>query len=233
MRTIEELKKLLQTHAHDGTDFELTPEEHYLLMADTSEEEARIETALEGNDLETAAEIISFAGSQAHRQQRLLLKYARAFSDPAMLFDLIIDVYTMDGYDFPKFLIQTAKRISRQIPPEHRLKGLPGGDPVTIWRGTYDANPKHTKLLRTAVSWTTDKTMAVWFANRIENPGTKNGRGAVWEATISRSKIIAFTQERDESEVLQHMNVQNPHVLDISPEEWEAALRAQDEARKK
>lgn len=153
--------------------------------------------------------------------------FCDSFKNPEILFNLITDVYTGDGYNFPKHVIQKAKRLAKEIPPEQRLKGLPDGEILTVWRGCNVANPDCGQFLRTCVSWTTDKTMAIWFANRISNPNTKNGKGSVWEATIERNKIIAFLQDRNESEVLQHMSVKSPHLLDISDEEWAAALELQ------
>ena len=194
---------------------------------------AEIADAIISGKEQKAADLILCMGNENHISQKFLDEFINEFSDQRILFDLIIDVYTNDGYDFPKHIIQRAKRISHNIPEEHRFKGLPAGDTITIWRGTYVANPDCGHVLRTAVSWTTDKTMAIWFANQINNPYTKNKKGAVWEATIARNKIIAFTQAREESEVIQHMNAQNPHILDISPDEWDAAIKAQVEQRQK
>lgn len=73
--------------------------------------------------------------------------------------------------------------------------------------------------------------MAIWFANRMNNPNSPNGKGMVWEGTIKRENIIAFTQARNESEVLQHMNVIAPHMLDVDPAEWDAALQEQERQR--
>ena len=102
------------------------------------------------------------------------------------------------------------------------MQGLSDGTPVTVWRGTSVTNPECCNHMRTAISWTTDRDVAIWFANRLGIIG-KN-RGAVWEATIERSKIIAFTNDRDESEVIQHMNIKNPRMLNIPPNEWEAGV---------
>lgn len=237
MRTIEEIMQIWNDarsiKSEPGTivPVPLTMEEIDLLNQTITTR--NIDTMIEAGDLQGAAVEIDLAGNFQHRSQRLLLQYADRFTDPQMLFDLIVSVYINDGYNFPKRLIQKAKQIARQIPAEHRLKGLPAGDTVTIWRGTYVANPNCGKFLRTDISWTTDKTMAIWFANRIPNPNTPNGKGAVWEGTIARDKIIAFTQNRNESEVIQHMNVKAPHILDISPEEWEAALQHQQAERER
>lgn len=179
----------------------------------------------EGKEKE-AAEIINLRfGDYRHEQQNALWLWKESFKDERVLFDLIIDVYTIDGYNFPKSIIQKAKRIAKTIPEEHRLKGLPPGDVIKVWRGADTPHEEYfAQNLRKDISWTTDKDCAIWFANRITSSYSPERKGAVWEAEINRDKIIAFTDERSESEVLQHMNVKNIHLLDIPSEEWSAAL---------
>ena len=169
-------------------------------------------------DEKGAAKIIDFRlGNAAHMQQRALLLYMDSFTDKKLLFDLILSVYTNDGYDFPKKIIRKAKQLARDIPENERLHGLPGNERfVRVWRGTTVKDPNAASLLRTSISWTTDKTVAIFFANRCG--------GVVWEGIIDRKKIIAFCQDRNESEVLQHMNVRDAHMIDISADEWEQAL---------
>jgi len=184
------------------------------------EKEILIHNALMSGDEQRAREIIDIeCGNLLHQQQRMLLIFAQDFKDPFILYDLIISVYINDGYYFPKKLIQIAKRLSKQIPESQRLKGLPEGDVITVWRGT------DCQALRTDISWTTDKKTAVWFANRHRK---NEGCGNVWEATIQRDKIIAYTNERGEKEIIQHINVKNVHLLDIGPEEWKRCLEERE-----
>lgn len=176
-----------------------------------------INKALKAGDEKQAAEIINFmCGNLWHEQQRMLKFYADDFKDPEILYDLILEVYTNDGYDFPKKLIQLAKKLSKQVPEEKRLDDMPEGDPVTIYRGTSGI------ATRTDISWTTDITVAVWFANRY---GLRGGKiGNVYKGIIARDKIIAYTNCRNESEVIQHMNVQNISKMTFSDEEWKRYL---------
>lgn len=183
-----------------------------------------------------AARIIEFAGNQFHRQQALLLDWYSAFKDPLLLFDLICSVYTNDGYCFPKKLILKAKQLAKQIPADHRLKGLPDGDPITVYRGTITWNPLFTSTLRTEISWTTDKRVAIFFANKGQLEQLAHAKKAgyslsqdmlakVWQATIARDKIIAYLNNRNECEILQHMGVKDPHIIDIDKSEWDSALQ--------
>ena len=178
----------------------------------------KISYFLSVGDEKEAAKIIDYRlGNASHMQQRALLLYMDSFTDKKLLFDLILSVYTNDGYDFPKKIIQKAKQLARDIPENERLYGLPSKERfIRVWRGTTIKDPEAASLLRTSISWTTDKSVAVFFANRCG--------GVVWEGIIDRKKIIAFCQDRNESEVLQHMNIRDAHIIDISAEEWARAL---------
>lgn len=205
-----------------------------MLKVDWNNRDKQIDELLAAGKEKEAAEIIDlYFGNSGHSQQIALLIHADSFRDERILFDLIVSVYTNDGYDFPKRLIQKAKKLSKGIPEEHRLKGLPEGNPVTVWRGSSVRLPDCGSYLRSSISWTTDKTCAIWFANRIGLLSPTGLKGKVWQATIERDKIIAFTQSRSESEVLQHMNVQNITMLDIQDDEWENALKIQEEGKKR
>ena len=169
-------------------------------------------------DQKGAAKIIDHRlGNAGHMQQRALLLYMDSFTDRKLLFDLILSVYTNDGYDFPKKIIRKLKQLAKEIPENKRLHGLQSDERfIRVWRGTTIKDPEAASLLRTSISWTTDKSVAVFFANRCG--------GVVWEGIIDRKKIIAFCQDRNESEVLQHMNIRDAHIIDISAEEWAQAL---------
>ena len=169
-------------------------------------------------DEKGAAKIIDYRlGNAGHMQQRALLLYMDSFTDKKLLFDLILSVYTNDGYDFPKRIIRKTKQLAKDIPEDERLHGLQSDEHfIRVWRGTTVKDPEAASLLRTSISWTTDKAVAIFFANRCG--------GVVWEGIIDRKKIIAFCQDRNESEVLQHMNVRDAHIIDISAEEREQAL---------
>lgn len=178
----------------------------------------KISYFLSVGDEKEAAKIIDFRlGNAGHMQQRGLLFYMNSFTDKELLFDLILSVYTNDGYNFPKKIILKAKQLAKEVPEDKRLKGLPGNERfIRVWRGTSVKDPAATSLLHTSISWTTNKAVAIFFANRCN--------GVVWEGIIDRKKIIAFCQDRNESEVLQHMNVRDVHMIDISTEEKEQAL---------
>ena len=63
-------------------------------------------------------------------------------------------------------------------------------DKVTVYRGTY------LKATTKALSWTTDKSKAEWFARRFGEGGK------VYEATINKKDIFAYFPSAGESEVV-------------------------------
>lgn len=65
-------------------------------------------------------------------------------------------------------------------------------DTLTVYRGVTSHNSQRIK----ALSWTTDRETAEWFANRFDEDGT------VYVAEIDKSHIYAYFTCRDESEVI-------------------------------
>lgn len=65
-------------------------------------------------------------------------------------------------------------------------------DRLTVYRGVTSHNSHRIK----ALSWTTDKETAEWFAHRFSEDGT------VYEAEIDKEHIYAYFTCRDESEVI-------------------------------
>lgn len=155
-----------------------------------------------GNE-QRAAEIISlrFGNHTIYRSAYVLSLFYNRFTDQATLYRCIIDVYVNDGYNFPKRLIMRAKRIAPQIPPSERFSDLPDGDTITVYRATSAP----IEQARNGVSWTTNKNIALWFAYRFADHN--NDPLHVYTGTIQRNKIIAYTNERYEYEVIQHRNV--------------------------
>lgn len=127
-----------------------------------------------GNEKGAAKIIDHRLGNAGHMQQRALLLYMDSFTDRKLLFDLILSVYTNDGYDFPKKIIRKLKQLAKEIPENKRLHGLQSDERfIRVRRGTTIKDPEAVSLLRTSISWTTDKSVAVFFANRCG--------GVVWE----------------------------------------------------
>ena len=194
-------------------------------------------TDLERMDEKTLADTILLMGNSGLYTSKDCLKdNINRFQNKRILFNLILDVYTNDGYGFPRSVIQKAKSIAKEIPQEERLKGLPGGDPVTVYRADSWWNTNSLSPVKTAPSWTTNKNVATWFAYRWYWSYKEHGEEppapplTIWKAEIPRSKIIAYLTGRDEFEVLQHNNVKN---LEILPPPADEEIRAVFEERKR
>lgn len=179
----------------------------------------RVYDKLVDEDEKGAADTLRSISDTNGIRQTILRDLIDSFTDQKILYRLIVDIYADDGYNFPKKIILRAKSISKTIPESIRLKNLHDNrNTIRIWRGSGITDPGSTSAIRTEVSWTTNRAIAIWFASRRN--------GAVWEGTINRDKIIAFISERDEYEILQHMNVQAPHIISITQAEIDAAREA-------
>lgn len=84
------------------------------------------------------------------------------------------------------------------------LNNLP--EKVTLYRGVTEINRYNKK----ALSWTTDKNVALWFANRF-----KTDYRAIWTITIPKSLILCYF-ETSEKECI--VNLKN-HKTKIKIEE--------------
>lgn len=188
-------------------------------------------------DEEELASSISLMGNGSIYSSKDALKdNLHCFHDNKILFNLILDVYTNDGYGFPRSVIQKAKSIAKEIPQEDRLKGLPAGDPVIVYRADRWDSTFSLSTVKTAPSWTTSKNVAIWFAYRDYKRYIDRGYtppkppARIWKAEIARDKIIAYLTDRGEFEVLQHNNVKNLEVLP-TPTEEEVAAAFEDHKR--
>ncbi len=65
-------------------------------------------------------------------------------------------------------------------------------DTVTVYRGVTPHNAKNIR----ALSWTTSRETAEWFAHRFGEEGT------VYEAQIDKAHIFAYLSDRSEAEVI-------------------------------
>ncbi len=134
---------------------------------------------------------------------------------PEDRYRITIEIYTNDGYLFPRHFIIGLKHIK----PNNYLKDLPDVfhaiDPITVYRAT--SMSPHSA--RTELSWTTNKNVAIWFYQRLHKSVRR-----LYAATICKNRIIAYTNQRNEFEVIQHCGVQNIQEVHVTDEEIEIAI---------
>lgn len=188
---------------------------------------------------EDAAELISRHIGNDHKygrafsSQGCLATVAERFKNKVVLYNLIRDVYTQDGYGFPRKLIIKMKKLSHGIPEDERLEGLCDGDPVTVYRASATDNEK---AIMDEISWTTNYDVAVFFAYkeylRFRDMGGESNIIPlhIWKAEIPRKKIITYCNERNEYEVIQHHGVVNAIILPMPTDsEVERVMREHEE----
>lgn len=178
---------------------------------------------LQNGQEQEAADLIDFrvGNSGEYSSKEVLYFFYDKFKDPVILYNLIISVYTHGGYHFPKKVMIQAKKIAPSIPEKDRYQDLPDGDTITVYRATADPINK----ARNGISWTTNKNVALWFGYRLsELYGDDYEPLHIYMGTIKRDKIIAYTNQRREYEVIQHSSVKDITELYPTNEEVQKAL---------
>lgn len=134
------------------------------------------------------------------------------------LYEITLDIYTDSRVSFAGH----KKRILelRKVRPDDYLKELPEElrqtDPLTVYRATQSMADRK---IGTEISWTTNKNVAIWFYQRFPSESRH-----LYKATISKDKIIAYTNRRNEFEVLQHQGVRNIEEITVSQEDVNRAM---------
>ena len=77
-------------------------------------------------------------------------------------------------------------------------------DKVTIYRGVN--NPEY----QYGCSWTLDKRIAIWFANRYESKERN-----VYECTVDKKDIICYFEIRNEKEVIINPNILKEYEIKV------------------
>lgn len=135
------------------------------------------------------------------------------------LYGITLDVYTNSRIPFPKRRILDL----RSVRPSDYLKDIPEKladiDPIVVYRATLSGDARE---VRKEISWTTDKDSALFFYGRNIHVGFKEVH--LYQGTIEKSKIIAYTNQRNEFEVLQHMGVRNIEEVTVSMPEVKSIM---------
>lgn len=87
------------------------------------------------------------------------------------------------------------------------------GNEVQVWRGTSALSFRKASA---GFSWTLDRDVACWFAMRFAD---RNGSPLVLSATVPRSDIALYTNERSEQEVV--LLVPPTAAIDGDAIDWE------------
>lgn len=124
-----------------------------------------------------------------------------------------LDVYVSNGYNFPKNLIFDLMKIR----PTDYLRELPlenfDNDEITIYRAstTYIHDEFGKTDLLDELSWTTSIDVASWFFERYERSGCN---AYLYQGKIKKQDIIAYSNSRNEFEVIQFRGVNDIELLE-------------------
>ena len=139
------------------------------------------------------------------------LDFLRYFYDALSAVDryrVTVDTYSGNGYNFPKDLIIGLKKCK----PLDYLENLPTEytkvESITVYRASQ--TPPDGKL-ENEISWTTCRGVAEWFLERYDRNNTV---AYLYSGDICKQDIIAFTNDREECEIIQHGDVRNIRLLE-------------------
>ena len=126
-------------------------------------------------------------------------KYTKDFVSAEDYTKFLSEMWTMvefvnkDKNITPKEFVSIFKKANKEVLMEEDdlevYRSFP--DEVTVYRGT-----KSSRGSIKALSWTTDKSVAEFFANRFTSDGL------IYSASIKKKDILAYFNTRDEKEVL-------------------------------
>ena len=125
-----------------------------------------------------------------------------------MKYEFVTDLYTHHGDHCPnirKALTEVRKYGSPELPDWMKDR-----DVITIYRGGSSKRP-----ITDGISWSTSKDVAEFFANRR---AVRHGiKCHVYEAKIRPTDIIAYTNDREEEEVMQYRSVFDVREVPFEP----------------
>ena len=123
-----------------------------------------------------------------------------------MKYEYLLYTYTHGG-DNMSFVRKEIRRARRygvpEFPPE-----VEGQDVLTVYR----AGSEPIDRAKLSLSWTLDLDKAIWFKNAKEL--MRLGDCHIYQAKIKRDKVLAYTDNREEKEVIQYRNVFD--IVDIT-----------------
>lgn len=98
---------------------------------------------------------------------------------------------SVTGKELVKWFQRADKNTLMEEKARKRYEALP--ETVTVYRGVTSYNEKETK----ALSWTTDKEIAEWFAKRFAT-----GTGKIWTLEVPKERILCVFDGKEKEIIL-------------------------------
>jgi len=116
-------------------------------------------------------------------------------------YNLLVSCHVSHGDGIPS--IRKRVRLARRYGSPTFPEELDGVQEITVYR----AGDEDITLAPYRLSWTIDRDMAIHFFTF--SGFNKKSHMHLYEGTINRDKVIAYTNERSEYEIIQYRNVKN------------------------
>lgn len=119
-----------------------------------------------------------------------------------------IEQISLDNSLSGKEIVKMFKRANKETMMDEDERKIFDSLPeqVTVYRGVTSYNKRQTK----AFSWTTDKQIAEWFANRF-NTGT----GEVWTLTVPKERILCAFEGREKELIVNLYNYKDINQMTV------------------
>lgn len=131
-----------------------------------------------------------------------VLPYAFLYYDSVpdeLKYNFAIDAYTCFGDHVPA--VRKAVRLARRYGTPNLPDELKNQDQISVYRAGEEPITK----AKYRISWTTDREKAVWFHRR--NLEVFRRPSHVYRAAIRPGDCIAYTDDREEREIMQYRKV--------------------------
>lgn len=153
-----------------------------------------LESALEEKDPG-----IVFVTMGNHEHLPFLFEHWWEFKEAGIYEDALLEAYTGCKSNWHSIPIDIIEYMFENADRDKLLSAgdsLPGDGPYTVYRGV--AGTGAARRVR-GFSWTSDFEKAKWFANRFK---VILNKPMVYEATVEKDMVLAYSNSRDEQEFL-------------------------------
>lgn len=144
----------------------------------------------------------------------LTFKFFDKIENEKLKYEFALDAYQHRGDHVPivrHAVRKCAKFKKENLPEEYQLpEELKKAESITVYRAGEESIEK----ARYRISWTTSKETAEWFMYKWRGRHAHN----LYQGIINPEKVIAYIDDRKESEILQYADVRDIIALPVDAE---------------
>lgn len=135
----------------------------------------------------------------------VVLQIGKYVIPKSVQYEIAIELYTHEGDMYSE--ITDVVKNGKEYRPDDWNKEMPECVRTETTFTVYRAGKESINEAAESMSWTLWRDIAEWFAERHEHYGQETQH--LYKATISADDVIAFTNERQEFEIIQYQGVRD------------------------